>query len=124
MIVYEEFLADKCQTLAQVFRFLGVDPNTEVNVEQRVNPSGMPRSAKLNQWIYGANFAKRAVAQLVPKKSRRRARALIESWNTGPKMQPSDALRVELDRLYTPDVRFVEKHLGRSVEAWHERRLA
>ena len=65
---------------------------------------------------------KKLIAAVVPAKPRRRARALLESLNTNPRIEMPSAVRAQLDGLYAADAAYVEQLLGRRVDDWRMRR--
>ncbi|MEO1573815.1 MAG: sulfotransferase [Pseudomonadota bacterium] len=118
LMVYEDFRADQRTELTGLFNFLGLDDNVTIDVEKRVNVSGMPRSEALQTMLQGSRGLKKVVSMLVPKKPRRKIRGMIEALNTGKRVAMSDDIRARFATLYRDDVAYVESILGRRIEAW------
>ena len=123
IIIYEEFKADRRQTLSRLFEFLSLDDNVEIEVDRKVNVSGMPRSTKVRDLIQGSMGLKAVLKKVMPTGPRRRLRQALETLNTGKRVLMPDAIRGRLDNLYTEDVLFIESLLGREIPAWRALRL-
>lgn len=118
LMVYEDFRADQRTELTGLFNFLGLDDNVTIDVEKRVNVSGMPRSEALQTMLQGSLGFKKVVSMIVPKKPRRKIRSMIEALNTGKRVAMSDDIRARFAALYRDDVAYVESILGRRIDAW------
>jgi hypothetical protein len=123
-MIYEEFRDNKQQALAEVFEFLGVAPQENIEVDRSVNISGLPKNDWLQDRIQGSMAFKKALGLIIPKKPRRRLRAYIEAKNTGKQVTLSPQHRRRLDDEYAEDRRYVESLLGRPVESWEQRLAA
>jgi hypothetical protein len=119
--VYEEFLQDKPGRLRRLFSFLGAAADVEIDVDRRVNVSGLPKSLALQRFLEGAPLFKTLIRPLVPRRLRRRVRQEIEAMNTGAKPELPAPTRRKLDALYAEDVAYVEKVLGRRLAVWRDR---
>lgn len=123
LMIYEEFRADRRRALSGLFAFLGLRDNVPIDVERRVNVSGVPRSRLVRDLIQDNHAFKRLVAAVVPTRPRRRIRALLETLNTNPRVTLPGSVRARLDDLYEADVAYVEAVLGRPVEHWRRLRV-
>lgn len=118
LMVYEDFRADQRAQLSGLFGFLGLSDDVAIDVERRVNVSGMPRSAAVQSLLQGSRGLKKVVSMIVPKKPRRKIRSMIEAMNTGKRVSMSDDIRARFAQLYQDDVAFVESLLDRRLKAW------
>ncbi|MEE9493927.1 MAG: sulfotransferase [Gammaproteobacteria bacterium] len=118
VIIYEEFIKDKRNMLKSLFSFLGVSDHPEINVDKRVNISGMPKNKKLQEAIQGNPWWKSIAKYAVPKKPRRKVRAMLEAMNTGKKPVITQSLRDELNNRFAKDVTYLESYLGREISVW------
>jgi len=123
IMIYEEFLQNRRDSIGGLFEFLGVTNDVDIDVDKRVNISGLPKSEKVQDLIQGSMGMKKFIGLLVPKKPRRKIRAYIEALNTGEKAKMEDHIREKLDTLYTKDIEFVENIFGRNISAWRSKRL-
>jgi hypothetical protein len=123
IMIYEEFLSDRSKAVGELFEFLGLSKDVPIDVDKRVNISGMPKSDKLQDYIQGSMRFKKLVGLVVSKKSRRKIRAVIEALNTGSKATMDDKIRKRFDDLYTKDLEFVESLFNREISSWREQRV-
>jgi hypothetical protein len=123
LMIYEEFVQDRRKALGDLFAFLGISNEVDIDVDTRVNVSGVPKSARLQTLIQGSMAAKKLLRLFVPTKSRRNLRAALEAANTrkAPSLDPR--VREKLDALFSEDVRYVERLVGRPLTVWNDRRL-
>jgi hypothetical protein len=122
-MIYEEFLSDRSKAVGELFEFLGLSKDVPIDMDKRVNISGMPKSDKLQDYIQGSMRFKKLVGLVVSKKSRRKIRAVIEALNTGSKATMDDKIRKRFDDLYTKDLEFVESLFNREISSWREQRV-
>ncbi len=118
LMVYEDFKADRRSQVSGLFEFLGLDDEIEIDVKKRVNVSGLPKSELLQSLLQGSMLFKKAVGLIVPKKPRRKIRAMIEAMNTGKRVVMDDAVRARFDELYRDDVEYVASVLKRDMAVW------
>ena len=118
IMVYEDFKADRRGQVAGLFKFLGLDNEVQIDVNKRVNVSGLPKSQLLQSMLQGSMLFKKAVGVIIPKKPRRKVRAMIEAMNTGKRVVMDDAVRARFDELYRDDVAYVETLLKRDMAVW------
>ncbi|MFK7886537.1 MAG: sulfotransferase [Gammaproteobacteria bacterium] len=120
LMIYEEFKADRRGQLSRLFEFLGLSDEVSVDVERRVNVSGMPRSEALQSFLQGGKLFKKLIGMVVPKKPRRKVRAMIEAMNTGKRVGMDATTRARFDEVYRDDVAYVESLLGRELDVWRQ----
>ncbi len=118
VLIYEEFLNNKQASLDKVFDFLSVNKSKSIEVDKKVNISGLPKNKKLKNVLQSNNFLKRFAAKAIPQKQRAKLRAKIEALNTQPKPKLDNNIRRKLDNLYVEDRQFVEEYLQRKIEVW------
>ncbi len=123
IMIYEEFLSNRRQVVGELFDFLGLSNDVAIDVDKRVNISGMPKSDKLQDYIQGSMRFKKLVGLVVPKKPRRKIRGFIEALNTGNKAKMDNNIRKRFDALYTKDLEFVESLFNRKISSWRKQRV-
>jgi hypothetical protein len=117
--IHEEFFADPAPAYAAVCRFLGVDDGHRPSFDVH-NPARAPRWHWLAD-VLGRRSAWKAPLKILPAGVRDRIRHRIDSWNlsTRPPARLRPEVREELRRVLDPDVRELERVLGRSLrEVW------
>ena len=118
IMVYEEFRQDRRGQLANLFNFLTLDNDVNIDVERRVNISGLPKSEAAQSLLQGSLGFKKILRLFIPKKPRRKIRAMLEALNTGKRVKMSTSVRERFDEIYRDDIAFVEDLLKRKLSAW------
>lgn len=124
IMIYEEFLSNRQASLNSLYSFLGLRTDVEVDLDKKVNVSGLPKSNLVQDLIQGSIAIKKVIGWIVPKKTRRKIRGYIEALNTGKKPMLDSSVRKRFDALYSEDVDYVEALLGREMTAWRNKRNA
>ncbi len=111
------------QMLRDVFRFLEVNPDVDIDTAIRYNMSGKPKSQWLHQFFFEGNLARRIaqpiVRTLLKPEVRARIAHKIQTKNlTRLSIQP-DTAKV-LRRLFEDDTRKLETLIGRDLSQWRE----
>lgn len=116
--LYDDFIETPAELFADLFGFLGVDVEFEVDMRQKLNVAWVPRSLALGRVLREGNSLTRAVRRLVPKIVRERIKKGIGALNEKPKpvLPPED--RTHFRREYREDVLQLEGLLRRSLENW------
>lgn len=113
--IHEEFFADPAPAYAAVCRFLGVDDGHRP-------PFDVHSPARAPRWRWLANVVSRRSAwkgplKVLPPAVRNRIRHRLDAWNASAPasggLRPEE--RAELRRVLDPDVRELERVLGRSL---------
>lgn len=115
--VYEEYRQAQSACIADIFRFLGVDPNHEIDTSLEINVSGKPRSRALHTWLKKPSALRHLVGRAMPARTRRRLMSKIESMNL-ERSPLSEDTRRWLIETYRDDTRLLEDLLQRKLECW------
>ena len=121
LMIHEEFRANPEQAVAEVLAFLEVPADAQIDTAREVNVSNLPRSMLLHRAVLGLPGLKRVLRPVLPTRQRRRLRLTIERMNAGARPVLPDAGRALLDDRFALDRAWVEKRLGRPIDAWRER---
>lgn len=111
------------QTLRDIFRFLDVDPNCDVNTEIRYNMSGKPKSQWLHEFFFEGNIARKIAQPIARTLFSHETRMLIAQ-----KIQEKNLTRltinpdtkVELQKYFEEDIQKMEKLLNRDLSMWRK----
>ena len=123
IILTEEQEKRPQQVLRDIFRFLGVDPNCDVNTEIRYNMSGKPKSQWLHQFFFEGNIA-RKIAQPIARtlfshETRMRIAQKIQEKNL-TRLTINPETKNELHRYFEEDIQQLEKLLNRDLSLWRK----
>jgi hypothetical protein len=114
--LFEDLVGKPDETLASIFRFLGVDPDFRTGHLMQTNISGVPRNAALAALFWMRMRFGALASAVLPLETKRRMKALMEKGLDRPALLPEH--RKQLVDVYRDDVRDLEKLLGRSLEHW------
>lgn len=116
VVFNEDLKSDRDAVVAEVFRFLGVDPDQPVDTELELTASGKPKVRALH-WLLGRNNPiRRALVPLLPERLTRAARR-VRNANLDRQVL-SDADRAELLPRFRDDIQRLQDLLGRDLSHW------
>lgn len=123
IILTEEQEKRPQQVIRDIFRFLDVDPNCDVNTDIRYNMSGKPKSQWLHQFFFEGNMARRLaqpiVRRLFSQETRIRIAQKIQEKNlTRLTINPDTKQR--LHEYFEEDIQKLEKLLNRDLSLWRK----
>lgn len=109
--------------LRELFRFLEVDADVDVNTDIRYNISGKPKSQWLHQFLFEENMARRLAQPIVRtlfsfETRVRIAQKIYETNLTRLSMKPET--RARLQAVFEDDVRKLEKLINRDLSFWRQ----
>jgi len=116
ILLHDDLRRDPRQLLAQVCRFLEIEPIVGERAEQRHNQSLVPRSpthARVRRLVRPAAAASAAV---LPKGAEERLRRWFQGKTLGPTISDADYLR--LRRIFTADMTRLAGITGLDLSAW------
>lgn len=115
---YEDFSQNQAQFLQELFTFLGVDPTIEVDLSERPNAGGTPKSRLIQDFLMKPNPITGAVGLVVPRELRWRIRDWLAGFNLkrGAEMPP-EAREMLRERL-SDDVARLGALLDRDFSGW------
>ena len=116
--LYEDFVKNTSQVTADIFNFLGVNPNFKPDTSQKMNVSGVPKNKVFHQIITQDNPLKSAVKQLLPQSLRHKLYKKIKSSNLEKQSAMSTEVRRQLADVYQKDIAQLENLLQRDLSVW------
>ena len=124
VLLYEELFAQPEQVLREVFAFLGVRENVDIDTSMRYNVSGPPKSrrvyALLDKFIYSPNPLVQRLKSLLPLHSRITWASKIMNISLRP--VPLDPqIHTQLKEYFAEDVGKLEDLLHRDLLYWQYR---
>jgi len=119
LIIFEEFRADPAGTYSDVLRFLGMDSDHTMPLQQ-VNPSLGVRHRRLHRFLL-TPFLRKGFRRVAPARLRESVRSLIIRINARPQRPDFDpVLRGRLQAELRPDVERLSQSIGRDLTAiWY-----
>jgi len=115
--LYDDFSRDPRAVLADMFRFLEVDDRFEPDVSMRHNPSGQPRSPRIQRFLTRRHPLKEAVKRIIPEDWGHRLISFVMPANLDrPALAPET--RAEMIEGYREDTARLEDLIGRDLSAW------
>jgi hypothetical protein len=111
------------QLIRDIFRFLDVDPNCDVDTEMRFNMSGKPKSQWLHQFFVQGNMARRLAQPLLrtifSPEARLRIAMKIQEKNL-TRMTINPETKVKLHKYFEADIQKLEGLLNRDLSVWRK----
>lgn len=125
ILIFEEMMSDRAGTIAEICRFIGVDPSQMPS--EGLDEAVFASTAYRAPWLHNASVAAATALRATPALSWI-ARSLkrsgfndkVKSINAKGFSKPPlpDALRTELRVYYAKDRKKLETLLGRKIDAW------
>ncbi|MDQ5820413.1 MAG: sulfotransferase [Actinomycetota bacterium] len=115
--LYEDLDQDPHRVLANLFGFLGVDEGFRPDVGMRYNPSGRPRSARLQRVLTQRHSLKEAAKAVIPERWGHRVIARLQPANL-VRAPIRVETRASLVEGYNEDIRRLEHLIGRDLSHW------
>ena len=116
VILHEDLICYWYGDHRDVFAFIGVDPSFELDVERRVNASGVPRSRVVHRLLTSLQPIREALTPVLPETVVDWANRLKNANLDKPGMKPQT--RDRLRRTVEPEIRALEPMIGRDLSGW------
>ncbi|MBL3658896.1 sulfotransferase family protein [Fulvivirga sediminis] len=121
VVLNEELSSSPSTVMKEVFEFLGVDKNVEVDASARHNMSGVPKSRWLHEFLFEGKkiiVVLRPFVRLFLNKEQRKkvSRKLFERNLT--RLNINKKTQAELFEYYKPDIKKTESLLNRDLSLW------
>ncbi len=118
VMLYEDLAADPQACLREVFAFLDVDPDVQIDTSIRHNAAARPRSVLLNRVLWKSAVA---AASVIPARWRGTGileRLLSKTYRPASKLAPE--MRRQLVERYYEDIIATSELIGRDLSRWLE----
>jgi hypothetical protein len=116
--LFDDFKRDSTSIMKDVFEFVGVDRDVDLDTTAKHNPANVPKSRLLNRAFYHPNVI-RTTKSVLPERAYGLAKR-VRQLNLRPPPTLSSELRAELIRIYRDDIVRLEELLGRDLSVWLE----
>jgi hypothetical protein len=114
--LFEDLVAKPDETLASIFRFLGVDPSLRSGGLVHTNLSGIPRNVPMAAVFSLRMRFGRLASVVLPPEAKRRLKTFMEKSLDRPPLLSEH--RKQLVDVYRDDIGELEELLGRSLQHW------
>lgn len=116
-----EDLKKKEVLLHDFLDYCGLRKDVEIDVESRLNPSGLPKNKGLIRVLHHRNFAKEILKKILPDKIQFKLTAaksrMIEKSIERVEMNPETRAKL-LEEVFFEDIEKVEKLINRDLSSW------
>ncbi|MFN0275516.1 MAG: sulfotransferase family protein [Chitinophagales bacterium] len=115
IIYFEDFKKDAGAEMKKLFSFLGVDPDFEIDMSEKLNEAGMPRFGKLNYFLTQTGLYKLS-KKLISGNLKQKVKNFFYSKENIPKMNEEE--RQWIVNYYRNDVQELSNLLHRDLAHW------
>lgn len=115
VLLYDDYRINPEQTVRDIFRFLGVNPDVKLDLDQRPNEAAVPRFKQLNYILFQSGLVNR-IKQMVPESWKGAAKQAMFSNKDMPAIAVRE--REYLCGVYRDDVGSLGKLLDRDLSHW------
>lgn len=122
VVINEDLRKKPRETMHELFRFLGVSDNLDINTNQDHNVSGMPKSQVIHNSLQSETWLRKAVRPLArlifPTEELRSSAVAWLSAKNIDRMTIPPVMEDELYAYFREDVEKMEGLLGRELKSW------
>jgi hypothetical protein len=115
VLLYDDYRLNPEATIRDIFRFLGVNPDVVIDLDQRPNEAAVPRFKQLNYLLFQSGLVNK-VKQIVPESWKGAAKQAMFSNKDMPAMAEHE--RIYMRELYRKDVLQLGQMLNRDLSHW------
>ena len=119
ILLYDDLVKDQQGTIAEIFRYLGVDDTFMPATGEKFNISGIPKSRVLHSLTNNHYGVKKMVTSLMPKSFRNKVKSRVNQMNIDRhSVEMSQSARANLAKYFQDDIRKLETLTGRDLSHW------
>lgn len=112
----DDLKKDTRAVIDDLYSFLGIDKSLKPDLERKHNTFIAPRGYVIRK-LYSSHFLRRTTALLIPDRFKKMVMKLL--FNKGSKPNIELGLKKELQNVYTPDIKKLEKLIERDLSEWY-----
>lgn len=123
-IKQEDLFHNEKDVLSGIFKFLEIDPNTNIKKNKSLNKAGNPKFPTLMKMINNPDtLGKKLFKKFLPLEVRREIKTRVRQWNVSPfskdqKPEIDKSVEKELRAKYLTDIIILEKLTGWDCSNW------
>jgi hypothetical protein len=121
VILFDQLLDNPSGTVRELYKFIGVAPDVDLNPDVRANVTKCPDDSNpLHRFINGDNLARAALRKILPMPAREKLRNIARDalFKKPPQLDPEERRRFL--SLFQEDIKRLEKLIGHDLSAWLE----
>ena len=119
--LYDDLVEKPQAIYRDIFEFIGVDPNIEIDTSARYNATSAIRKHKmLHDFLLNPNGVKAALRKVIPAHIRKPLSAKVYRKNATMVQPLSDASRSKLTASFEPEILRLQDLIGRDLSCWLE----
>ncbi|MFI5171738.1 MAG: sulfotransferase family protein [Chitinophagales bacterium] len=115
IILFDDFKKDAPAVMKDIFQFLNVDPDFQIDLSKKYNEAGMPRFGKLNYWLTQTGV-QGLVKKMFPDKLKNKIKSIIYTKTNIPSITAEE--RKYLKDYYQDDNIKLSKLINRDLSKW------
>ena len=119
VILYDDLVKSPSSTIRELYDFVGVGADVELNPRLHANATRTPDDDNLlHRFVNGDHWARATVRKLLPVDARQRLREAVRQLLFTPPPQLSLAQRRQIQPQFTDEIKQLQELLGRDLSAW------
>lgn len=124
VFLYDDLCQDSQKFMAEMYNYIGVDPNFSVDTSKRVQTAKIPKNKTINNLLQRQNLVRTVAAKILktvmPLKTRQELRGRLLNLNSQSKKDAPLSIedRQRLIELYREDVLKLQDLINRDLSAW------
>lgn len=121
VVINEELLSDPQKVLKEVFEFLEVDPNQDIETGIKYNQSGIPKFKFIHNLLFKGDGIRKYISPIartfMNHEQRKKLSHKIQGANLS-KLTMDPALKPELNKIFQSDVAKLESLINKDLSNW------
>ncbi len=122
IILYDNWKDNNELILKEIFEFLNVDPNVNIDTSKKLNTRAEAKIEVLNRFIYSRsrfkNCIKKVLRPVLPKNTISLWANMIKVPNRKPAEEMNPEIRSKLIKIYRQDILNLEQLIGQDLSPW------
>jgi hypothetical protein len=114
----EDLRRDAAGFMADLYRYLGADPEFKPDTSMKFNPGGLPRRLVFYRWMLWMRYRTRFLDGVLPVALRYPLLSALRNSLLRPAPSMPDDVRLELIEYYRDDVRQLQSLIDRDLSDW------
>jgi hypothetical protein len=120
VMLYDDLMKDPGAFMGELASFLGVEGAPAPGAGERYNPSKVPVSQALREWLRTPGLVSRVLpfVKIIPLEKRIEWIKMLERWNVKRRVRMKKKTRKYLRDLYREDILKLQELIGKDLSGW------